>query len=120
MDMVCKCGSKEFFTEKHGNQTGLYCSDCGKWQKWLAKDEVRLFNHGVKEYWISVKDRLPNCNGQYLVAYHPVCWDDVRYNEVYVDIDSYRELKIPGRKSWAHNKYRLVTHLQPLPEVPRI
>ena len=33
MDMVCKCGGKEFFTEKHGNQTGLYCSACGKWQK---------------------------------------------------------------------------------------
>lgn len=30
MNMICKCGSKEFFTEKHGNQTGLYCSACGK------------------------------------------------------------------------------------------
>lgn len=39
MDMICKCGGKEFFTEKHGNQTGLYCSACGKWQKWLGKDE---------------------------------------------------------------------------------
>ncbi len=45
MDMVCKCGGKEFFTEEHGNQTGLYCSACGKWQKWLKKDEVRAFNH---------------------------------------------------------------------------
>ena len=33
MNMVCKCGGKEFFTEEHGNQTGLYCSACGKWQK---------------------------------------------------------------------------------------
>lgn len=48
MNMICKCGSKEFFTEEHGNQTGLYCSACGKWQKWLKKDEIRLFNHGVK------------------------------------------------------------------------
>lgn len=39
MDMVCKCGGKEFFTEEHGNQTGLYCAACGKWQKWLKKDE---------------------------------------------------------------------------------
>lgn len=31
MNMVCKCGGKEFFTEEHGNQTGLYCSTCGKW-----------------------------------------------------------------------------------------
>lgn len=48
MEMVCKCGGREFFTEEHGNQTGLYCSACGKWQKWLKKDEIRLFNHGVK------------------------------------------------------------------------
>lgn len=47
MDMVCKCGCKAFFTEEHGNQTGLYCSACGKWQKWLKKDEIRLFNHGM-------------------------------------------------------------------------
>lgn len=60
MNMICKCGSKEFFTEKHGNQTGLYCSACGKWQKWLKKDEIRLFNHGVKNGWISVNDKLPN------------------------------------------------------------
>ena len=60
MDMVCKCGGKEFFTEKHGNQTGAYCSACGKWQKWLGKDEIRLFNHGVQDGWISVNDGLPD------------------------------------------------------------
>lgn len=45
--MVCKCGGKEFFPEEHGNHTGIYCSACGKWQKWLGKDEIRLFNHGT-------------------------------------------------------------------------
>lgn len=45
--MVCKCGGKEFFTEKHGNHIGLYCSDCGAWQKWANNDEARLFNYGV-------------------------------------------------------------------------
>lgn len=58
MDMVCKCGGKEFFTEEHGNQTGLYCSACGKWQKWLKKDEIRLFNHGVKVENTSLLERL--------------------------------------------------------------
>jgi hypothetical protein len=28
--------------------------------------------------WISVNDRLPDCNGKYLVAYHPAYWDNVR------------------------------------------
>lgn len=76
MNAICKCGGKEFFTEKHGNQTGLYCSACGKWQKWLKKDEIRLFNHGVKDGWISVKDRLPE-DGKYVL-----CWYEYfRYGE---------------------------------------
>lgn len=58
MNMVCKCGGKEFFTEEHGNQTGLYCSACGKWQKWLKKDEIRLFNHCVKVENASLLERL--------------------------------------------------------------
>ncbi len=58
MGMVCKCGSKEFFTEEYGNQTGLYCSACGKWQKWLKKNEIRLFNHGVKMKNASLLERL--------------------------------------------------------------
>lgn len=45
MERVCKCGGKNFFIKQSGNQTGLYCSECGKWQKWLTKDEIRLFNH---------------------------------------------------------------------------
>lgn len=76
MNMICKCGSKEFFTEKHGNQTGLYCSACGKWQKWLKKDEIRLFAHDVPDGWISVKDVLPE-NGKYVL-----CWYEYfRYGE---------------------------------------
>lgn len=78
-----------------------------------------MSNHTPNNGWISVNDRLPDCNGKYLVAYHPAYWDKVHYNEVDVDTDSYRVLKTPGRKSWAHNKYRLVTHWQPLPETPR-
>lgn len=58
MNMVCKCGGKEFFTEEHGNQTGLYCSACGKWQKWLKKDEIRLFNRGIKVENASLLERL--------------------------------------------------------------
>lgn len=38
----CKCGSKEVFIDKVGNNTGLYCCDCGKWITWLNKDQIRL------------------------------------------------------------------------------
>ena len=58
MGMVCKCGSKEFFTEEYGNQTGIYCYACGMWKKWLKKNESRLFNHGVKMKNASLLERL--------------------------------------------------------------
>lgn len=44
-----KCGSVSLHTEAKGNNTGLYCNDCGSWQKWLNKDELRAFLHSMRE-----------------------------------------------------------------------
>ena len=44
-----KCGSITLHTEVKGNNTGLYCDDCGAWVKWLGKDELRAFKHAIKE-----------------------------------------------------------------------
>ena len=44
-----KCNSKDVFVEQNGNNIGLYCSDCGKWIKWLNKDELRLAERQIKE-----------------------------------------------------------------------
>lgn len=41
------CGSDEFYTEQNkfvDNAIGLYCSYCGRFYKWLNKDEKRLVN----------------------------------------------------------------------------
>lgn len=43
-----KCGSISLHTEVKGNNTGLYCDDCGAFQKWLGKDELRAFKHANK------------------------------------------------------------------------
>lgn len=43
-----KCGSISLHTEVKGNNTGLYCDDCGAWVKWLGKDELRAFEHANK------------------------------------------------------------------------
>lgn len=43
-----KCGSVSLHTEVKGNNTGLYCDDCGAFQKWLGKDELRAFEHANK------------------------------------------------------------------------
>jgi late competence protein required for DNA uptake (superfamily II DNA/RNA helicase) len=47
---VCnKCGSIDLFIKVKGTQEGLYCSDCGKWQKWLNKDEKLLAENWINE-----------------------------------------------------------------------
>lgn len=43
-----KCGSISLHTEAKGNNTGLYCDDCGAFQKWLGKDELRAFEYANK------------------------------------------------------------------------
>ena len=43
-----KCGSTSLHTEHKGNNTGLYCDDCGAWIKWLGKDELRAFEYSEK------------------------------------------------------------------------
>lgn len=43
-----KCGSISLHTEVKGNNTGLYCDDCGAWIKWIGKDELRAFEHANK------------------------------------------------------------------------
>ena len=40
-----KCNGSAFFMKPHNNNTGLYCGDCGAWQKWLNKDEINAWKH---------------------------------------------------------------------------
>ena len=43
-----KCNSTDLFTKEKGTSIGLYCSDCGKWIKWLGKEEQRLFERQIE------------------------------------------------------------------------
>lgn len=52
-----KCGSTSLHTEVKGNNTGLYCDDCGAWQRWLGKDELRK----LQELDIIEKDISEKC-----------------------------------------------------------
>lgn len=45
----CKCGSVDLFLRERGSSTGLYCRDCGAWQKWVGKDEKRLVELQIAE-----------------------------------------------------------------------
>lgn len=66
--MKCKCGSEDFFVEKHGNNTGIYCKSCGKWQKWATKDEVRLYMHNEDEKISSINSLINEC--QHRLRFH--------------------------------------------------
>jgi len=37
-DLKCLCGCKKFLKSESGNHLGLYCGNCGKWQKWIQKE----------------------------------------------------------------------------------
>ena len=60
MNLQCKkCGNENFYTSKSGNNTGLYCKNCGSWVKWLNKNEVKLFtleNNFIKTNTSTVTD----------------------------------------------------------------
>jgi len=48
-NFVCnKCNGTFTFIKKNNTQTGLYCSDCGKWIKWLGKEEIRLYERQLE------------------------------------------------------------------------
>ena len=55
-----KCGSSSLFTAQMGSNIGLYCKNCGAWQKWLSKNEARLFaeNNKVEGSSVQVDDGL--------------------------------------------------------------
>lgn len=43
MKMKCnKCNSEKLFVKIEGSRRGLYCPECGKWQKWITKEELRV------------------------------------------------------------------------------
>lgn len=44
-----KCGSDKLFVEIQGKRRGLYCGECGKWQKWITKEELQIAKfRGIK------------------------------------------------------------------------
>lgn len=44
-----KCGSNDVYIEDKGSQVALRCVDCGRWIKWLGKDERRLVERYIEE-----------------------------------------------------------------------
>ena len=64
--------------------------------------------------WVRCEERLPDEAGEYIVAYHPCWWDDVKTQVTKVGMDSFR-----GKASWAKKKFQRVTHWMEKPELPK-
>jgi DNA-directed RNA polymerase subunit RPC12/RpoP len=43
-----KCGSEDLFIDERETQKALVCGDCGKWQKWIGKDELVLVKRFIE------------------------------------------------------------------------
>lgn len=80
------------------------------WQMgWLERLE-----QSTASPWHRVEDGLPKEPGEYIVAYHPCYWDDVKTKVTKVGIDNFR-----GKSAWAKKKFQRVTHWMEKPEPPK-
>ena len=64
--------------------------------------------------WHRVENGLPKKAGEYIVAYHPCWWNDVKTSVTEIGIDTFR-----GKTSWAKRKFQRVTHWMEKPEPPQ-
>ena len=64
--------------------------------------------------WHRVEEELPKEAGEYIVAYHPCWWNDVKTSVTEIGIDTFR-----GKTSWAKRKFQRVTHWMEKPEPPK-
>lgn len=71
-------------------------------------DSLSLFIE--EEHWTPCSKGLPKTAGEYLVSYHPCCWDRVG-SVIKVGFDTFR-----GKSSWAKNKYQKVIAWRHKPE----
>lgn len=96
----CGCGHDEFFFADKGNQTGIYCSYCGKWLKWADKNEQNLAMKQESQSssenpnkWILCSERLPEERGHYIVTEKVFSLDDRehkgRYNTMVEQVEYY-------------------------------
>lgn len=76
--------------------------------------EKHLDEIPTAQRWVRCEDRLPDEAGEYIVAYHPCWWNDVKTQVTKVGMDSFR-----GKASWAKKKFQRVTHWMEKPEPPK-
>ena len=79
-----KCGSVSLHTEVKGNNTGLYCNDCGAWVKWLSKDELRAFQYSQKDRGLrssmgTYDDVADDCKSELMEVIETLAYEVAKY-----------------------------------------
>lgn len=76
----------------------------------LCRVAADMLEKDVKTGWISVKDRLPEMSGYYLVCTHNTFYDTYCISKVYFSGGVWGSLR---------KRYTNITHWMPLPEPPK-
>lgn len=80
-----KCGSMDLFIKSNGSQTGLYCSDCGKWIKWVSKSELPLVEKFIEDNKRTVETITTN----YTVMKSPIIPTDELFSKWSQEVNPY-------------------------------
>lgn len=88
------------------------CKSC-RWRETIEYVKRLVQNQTTITPWRRVEEP-PEEAGEYIVAYHPCWWDDVKTQVTKVGIDYFR-----GKASWAKRKTQRVTHWMEKPEPPK-
>ena len=72
--------------------------------------------------WISVKDKLPKTDGNYLVWYEGVVWDGFKileFRHKFEDWRTWKNVFVGYSDEWGYAVEDGVTHWQKLPDPPK-
>lgn len=108
-----KCGSIALHTEVKGNNTGLYCDDCGAWVKWLGKDELRAFEYAQSQNKGAITYRLSK---EDIVFNHEDIKKLLELPDVVLDESCDEELRINGETVCCHKRLYPTDVLEALAE----
>lgn len=80
MDTVCTvCGCVEFEERRKGPHTGLYCTACGKWLKWVAQSEYSITIECIGCKKCGCKETITQQKGPHMGEYCKECGKWVRW-----------------------------------------
>ncbi len=112
MEIKCKkCGSTKAFTDTKGNQTGIYCSDCGKWIKWATKDEIRLIEHNSTSNAKLTVDTIAELQNEIATQREVICNLNAMNDKLQAKLDKIEQLLNENGYIWSAYVYECLKEI---------